>query len=351
MDVRYSDEQRALRDAAVQVVDRLGPRAVGELDDAERVAKLDAAVASSGWRELRTPDDEGAPWASAVEVAIVAEELARGRADVAFLGPTLAAELRRYAGAPEAATRETVAFRPDLAAPAEVGRGAAGDAPADDGAVAVDAAGAEHALVLAAIHDGWALATVAVPAARTGVDITRPTVPLRTTNATTVADQTRALDADDLAHFAALGLATTSADLVGSMQGALDLSVEYARQRQQYGRPIGSFQAVQHLLADAAVHLEGSRTAALHAAWAVDALAPADALAAASSAKAYASRAARAVGEIAIQVHGGIGNTWECLAHVHLRRALLATDLFGGVGVNLARVLQHAGIGGGDGLR
>jgi alkylation response protein AidB-like acyl-CoA dehydrogenase len=341
MDVRYSDEQRALRDAAALVVDRLGPRAVGELDDAERVAKLDAAVAGSGWRELRTPGDEGAPWASAVEVAIVAEELARGRADVPYLGPTLAAELRRYTGAPEPATRVTVAFRPDLSAPAEEG----------DDAVAVDAGGAEHALVLVPGGDGWTLASVEVLPAPTGVDVTRPTVALVTTKATTVADQVRALDADDLARFTALGLATACADLVGSMQGALDLSVEYAQQRRQFAQPIGSFQAVQHLLADAVVHLEGSRTAALHAAWAVDALGPADALAAAASAKAYASRAALAVGEIAIQVHGGIGNTWECLAHVHLRRALLATDLFGGVGVNLARVLEHVGVGSSDGLR
>jgi hypothetical protein len=98
-------------------------------------------------------------------------------------------------------------------------------------------------------------------------------------------------------------------------------------------------------------HLEGSRTAALYAAWAVDALAPADTLAAAASAKAYSSRAARTVCEIGIQVHGGIGNTWGCLAHVHLRRALLATDVLGGVGLNLARVLEHAGIGSTDGLR
>ena len=96
---------------------------------------------------------------------------------------------------------------------------------------------------------------------------------------------------------------------------------------------------MQHLLADAVVHLEGSRASLLHAAWAVDALEPVDALAAAASAKAYASRAARAVHEIAIQVHGGIGNTWECLAHVYLRRSLLSTDVCGGVGRNLARVL------------
>jgi len=83
----------------------------------------------------------------------------------------------------------------------------------------------------------------------------------------------------------------------------------------------------------------------VHAAWAVDALEPVDALAATASAKAYASRAARAVHETAIQLHGGIGNTWECMAHVYLRRSLLSTVVCGGVGLNLSRVLDHAGLG------
>src|SRR3546814_2840646 len=94
MAVRLSPEQRALRDSVAQVVDRLAAQAVGQLDDAERAAKLDAAVAASGWRELRNPEGDG-PLASGVEAALVAEELSRGLADAPFLGPTLAAELRR----------------------------------------------------------------------------------------------------------------------------------------------------------------------------------------------------------------------------------------------------------------
>ena len=90
---------------------------------------------------------------------------------------------------------------------------------------------------------------------------------------------------------------------------------------------------------------------ALHAAWAVDALPADEALAAAAVAKAYCARAARNVCETAIQVHGGIGNTWECLAHVHLRRALLSSEVLGGVGASLARVLDHHGLGGDHGLR
>jgi alkylation response protein AidB-like acyl-CoA dehydrogenase len=135
------------------------------------------------------------------------------------------------------------------------------------------------------------------------------------------------------------------------MCGAVELASGYAAARQQFGRPVGSFQAVQHLLADAMVLMEGSRSVARHAAWAVDALAPEAALGAAAGAKAYCARAARTVCETSIQVHGGVGNTWECLAHVHLRRALLSSEILGGVGVNLGRVLAHYGIGGSDGLR
>ena len=135
------------------------------------------------------------------------------------------------------------------------------------------------------------------------------------------------------------------------MRGAVDLARAYALQRHQYGAAIGSFQAVQHMLADAFVLTEGSRSVTLHAAWAVDALPARDALAAGAVAKAYCARAARDVCETSIQVHGGIGNTWECLAHVFLRRALLSADVCGDAPASLARVLAHHGIGGSDGLR
>ncbi len=170
MDVRLSPEQRALRDAAVQVVDRLGVHAVGQLDDRERAAKLDAAISSSGWRELRTATDDGSPWSSAVEVAIIAEELGRGLADAAFVGPTLAAELRRRAGAPPAATAETVVLDGELGALAVVGGGLAdGGLPA--GAIAIDGGGAAAALVLIPTPGGH---TVGQVADRVGRDDDRP---------------------------------------------------------------------------------------------------------------------------------------------------------------------------------
>jgi hypothetical protein len=338
MDVRLSPEQRALRESAALVVDRLGPSTVADLDDHERMAKLDAAVEATGWRELRAAaDDDRAPLATGVEVALVAEELGRGLADTPLLGPTLAAELRRRAGAPAAAGRETVALAADLQ---EL-------ATAVDGAVAVDALGAKGAVLLAPSPSGFSLGRVVLGTVTAdGADLTSRLTPV---GPATVEGEPGELTAEDVSAVVALGLAVTSADLVGVMSGAVTLAAEYAKERRQYGVAIGSFQAVQHLLADALVATEGSRSAALHAAWAVDALPADEALAAGALAKAYCARAARQVCETAIQVHGGIGNTWECLAHVFLRRALLSSDLFGGVGPSLERVLASKGIGKGPG--
>jgi alkylation response protein AidB-like acyl-CoA dehydrogenase len=124
------------------------------------------------------------------------------------------------------------------------------------------------------------------------------------------------------------------------MRGVLDVTVAYATERQQYGVAVGSFQAVQHLLAEARCLLEGSVSVALHASWAVDAL-PADAACAAGRvAKAYSARAARTVCETAVQVHGGIGNTWECIVHAYLRRALLSSQWFGGDGAQLHEIAR-----------
>jgi alkylation response protein AidB-like acyl-CoA dehydrogenase len=164
-------------------------------------------------------------------------------------------------------------------------------------------------------------------------------VPLRP-----VPDQSRRLTRDDLDAWAALGLALTSADMVGLMRGVLDVSVAYARERKQYGVAIGTFQAVQHLLAEARCLIEGAFSAALYPAWAVDHLEPEEARAAGRVAKAYCARAARTVCETAVQVHGGMGNTWDCIVHVHLRRALLSSQWFGDDGEQL-RQLERTRLG------
>jgi alkylation response protein AidB-like acyl-CoA dehydrogenase len=212
------------------------------------------------------------------------------------------------------------------------------------------AAGPVAAYVLVPEGDAWRLATVEVAAVADGTDLTRAVrrIPAGAPRVA-VADQSRLLTRADLDAWAALGLALTSADLVGLMRGVIDLAVGYARERKQYGVPIGSFQAVQHLLAEAHCLMEGAWSAALYPAWAVDNLEPDESRTAGRVSKAYSARAARTVCETAVQVFGGMGNTWECMVHVHLRRALLSSQWFGDDGAQLAQ-LQRTRLGAADGL-
>jgi len=340
MDTRDTAEQAELRRSARQLARSLGPTSVGELDDTDRRARLRRAVTDAGWLELRSGEDDGAPLASGVEACIVAEALGTALADVELAGPLLAADLARRAGAVIDPTT-VVAFDAGLVDP--VVTAFAGDASAY--AVDTPRDAASNALVLVTAGDGWSLATIPVAAPVDGTDLTR--VVARTDGSAPpvpVDGQERPLGADDLTSWRALGLALGSADLVGTMRGVIDVSVAYASERRQYGVPIGSFQAVQHLLAEAQVLLEGSVSITAYATWAVDALPPDEALEAAAAAKAYSTRAARTVCETAIQVHGGIGNTWECIVHVYLRRALLSSQWFGDDGVQL-RHLEQARLG------
>ncbi|BBZ24495.1 acyl-CoA dehydrogenase family protein [Mycolicibacter hiberniae] len=289
MDVRLNAEQRQLRDAAAKLADDLGPDSVAELDDAGRIARLERAVNQTGWRALRSDG------ASGVEVAIVAEEFGRGLVDVAFLGPVLADDLRRHV---------------------DLGAGPATVAVAD---TAIDARGAAQAVRVRERE----VATAPLGAVRTGADLTRPVADLAGT-----AQSLGELGAQDALRWQALALVATCADLVGTARGAHALACDYAKIREQYGKPIGSYQAVAHLLAEGLALIEGSVSVLRHAAWAVDAASAAEAVRAARIAKIYSARAARTVCETAIQVHGGIGNTWECAAHLYLRRALTSTGLW-----------------------
>ena len=122
--------------------------------------------------------------------------------------------------------------------------------------------------------------------------------------------------------------AALAAELVGGMQRTLDITVEYAKTRKQFGKPIGMFQAVQHQCADMYLETESSRSAVNYAGWALEENAP-DAPVAVSIAKMYASDAGRTVGNRGIQIHGGMGFTWENDLHLYYRRAKASENAFG----------------------
>jgi hypothetical protein len=136
------------------------------------------------------------------------------------------------------------------------------------------------------------------------------------------------ISAAHAARWQALAIVVTTAEMVGAARGAHALALDYSKVRAQYGQVIGSYQAIGHLLAEGLALIEGCESVLRYAAWAVDELRPAEAIKAARIAKAYCQDAARTVCETAIQVHGGIGNTWECLAHVYLRRVLVCAETF-----------------------
>jgi hypothetical protein len=300
MDARLTAEQAGLRDAAARLAADLGPGSVHDLADDGRVARLEKAVAATGWRTMRSDGATG------VEAALVTEEFARRLVDVPFLGPVLADDLRRGA---------MVADDPPPAA----GDAGPGWTIAADG-VAVDARGTGRVLVL----DGNRLLAGQTGPVRAGADLTR--VSAEVTGPLEPAGQ---LPAALAGRWQALALVLTTADLLGTARGAHALACDYAKIRRQYGQAIGSYQAVAHPLAEGLALIEGSVSVLRHAAWAVDALSPDQAIRAAQIAKVYCARAARDICETAVQVHGGIGNTWECLAHVYLRRALASAELFG----------------------
>jgi len=136
---------------------------------------------------------------------------------------------------------------------------------------------------------------------------------------------------DDVAGLdCAVDIATTAlaAEMVGGMQRTLDMTVDYAKTRRQFGKPIGSFQAVQHQCADMYLETESARSAVYYAAVALQEGA-ADASAAVSIAKLYASDACRTVGNRGIQIHGGMGFTWENDLHLYYRRAKASETMLG----------------------
>jgi alkylation response protein AidB-like acyl-CoA dehydrogenase len=139
----------------------------------------------------------------------------------------------------------------------------------------------------------------------------------------------------------ALDIATVAltAELVGGMQRSLDVTVEYAKTRKQFGKPIGIFQAVQHQCADMYLETESARSAVYYAAWALQENTP-DAAAAVSIAKIYASDASRTVGNRGIQVHGGMGFTWENDLHLYYRRAKASETFLGDATLHRERLAR-----------
>lgn len=321
MDVSLTDEQQEWQRA----VERLATaHAVTSADQAGDLDAGWAAVLELGVPALRSADHSGVE-AAGVESALAAEAVARtlGRIPVvgqAIIAPELLARASAKAaldGVLDGSLRVAPALTADLSDLATVG----------EPAVAFDAAGATHALVLDAERR---LVAVEIPAEeQDGLDLTRRVVSLPGDASAAALDLGGPIAADALGRVRAVALTALAADLLGVMDGALADAVAYALERRQFGVPIGSFQAVQHLLADAAVAVEGARSCVWHAAWSGDNDTTTDALLAARTAKAYCSSAGVKVVEATVQVFAGIAITWEHPSHLRLRRVHLDRQCLG----------------------
>jgi alkylation response protein AidB-like acyl-CoA dehydrogenase len=138
-----------------------------------------------------------------------------------------------------------------------------------------------------------------------------------------------------------VGAVVLAAEDLGAAERCVELGVAYAQEREAFGRRIGSYQAVKHMLVDAWVGVDQLRSLVWWAAWAADS-APAELPLAASAAKAYAAEAFERAAETVVQVHGGIGFTWEHDAHLYWRRAKVDRLLLGDAAEHLDTVARLA---------
>ncbi|WP_428833570.1 acyl-CoA dehydrogenase family protein [Mycolicibacterium porcinum] len=361
---RFTDEQAQLRTAVRKFcADNFDEQTVRTLMESE--PRFDPKVwarlgAELGVLGLAVPEADGGAGGTLVDQAIAVEELGAALACGPVFGTVLLAIPALVAasagpvrdellGALAEGTRTAAFAVPDRAGafdPATVNVAVAEDGSLTGTVERVVDGGVGEVLLVAATGPGG-IALYAVEAADPGVqrtplvtlDLTRPqaTVSLSAAAAQLVAGPDEAERV--ITHAFQVGSALLAAEQVGAAQHLLDLSVEYAKSRLQFGRQIGSFQAVKHRLADCLVDLEHARSATYHAVWALTDGTDDPALAV-SIAQAIASAAFAKVAADTIQVHGGIGFTWEHQAHLYFKRATTDAALLGSAEAHRSRVAE-----------
>jgi alkylation response protein AidB-like acyl-CoA dehydrogenase len=310
-------------------------------------------VADAGWLGLEVPESLDGSGVTFAETAVVLEELGRAAAAVPFLGPAvlgvavaMAVEdgperdgLARDLAAGSARVAVALAPHADSCEPAAPFRLDAGGRLRGRAELVVDAAEADHLLVLAETSDGLALihldrAQLEVADAQV-LDTTRSFGSIEADGVAVAPESVWRFTGEPAGAARAVldrAAVAVAVDAYGVAAAMLDATVAYAGQRHQFGRPIGSFQAVKHQCADVLVQLRLGRELldeAISAVTAASADVDPDAGLAASRAKSYLGPAAVHAAGTAMQLHGGIGYTWESGIHRYLKRALLDRALFG----------------------
>jgi alkylation response protein AidB-like acyl-CoA dehydrogenase len=375
MDFGFNEDQEMLRQSARDFLAKECPMTLVRKmmdDEGGNSPDLWRKMAELGWHGLILPEEYGGSGLTFVDLVVVLEEMGR----VVLPGPFLSTVV--YAGVtlmevgsdeqkkrllPRLASGELVATlatlepsgRWDADGVAATATASAAGYRLDGTKLFVPDGHVAQLLIVAARKPGTAgvdgVSLFLVDASAPGVKIT----PLKTM------DQTRKLSEVSLSgvevgkdallgvegqgwqtieRVADRGKVALCAEMCGGAQRVLDMSVAYAKVREQFGKPIGSFQAIQHKCANMMVQVESSKSATYYAAWAVANDVP-EAPLAAAMAKAYCSDAYRMVAGEGIQIHGGIGFTWEHDMHIYFKRAKSSEVTFGDATWNREIVAQH----------
>jgi alkylation response protein AidB-like acyl-CoA dehydrogenase len=374
MDFGFSEEQELLRGQARDFLDKQSaPAAVRTLMASEsgHDKALWSRMADLGWTAIPFPEQHGGLGLGMVDLTVVLEEMGRHVTPSPLLSSVALAGMTLLQGGSE---EQQAGWLPGLCDGSVVGtvamveRSGRWDArgvqmPAQRSGDAYVLRGEKLYVTDAHIAD-WMIVATRTAGEESGdgvtlllVDKSTPGVTVRPVKSM---DQTRRMatvsfDGVEVSADRVVGgegrgwsvlrrgldrsLVALSAELCGVAQRAMEMSVEYAKTRQQFGRPIGSYQAVSHKCADMLVQVESAKSLTYYAAWAVDEDVP-EAPLAAAMAKAYASDAARSVTANAIQVHGGIGFTWEHDMHLYFKRAKWGETMLGDAVFHRERVAQ-----------
>ena len=310
MDFDLTEDQREIKDVARELLTARSPMA--KVREAAESAAYDPALFDElcqlGWPGIAVSEDRGGQGLGAVELAVLLEELGYACAASPFMSCAVAASVIEACGSDEQRER----WLPGLAS---------GELTAAVGIAELLADG--EGAAVAVLLDGDEARLVAQPRVQplTTIDPTRRYSRIDGPTA-----------GEPLSSGAAPRVrAALAAEVVGICQRALEMTLEYVKDRKQFGVAVGSFQAVSHRCAQMLLHTESARSAAYFAAWTADAE-PERLLEGAALATAAASTGGREVTGSAIQAHGGIGFTWEADVHWLYKRAQLDAALLGGAG-------------------
>ncbi|MGI8461344.1 MAG: acyl-CoA dehydrogenase family protein [Solirubrobacterales bacterium] len=334
MDFGFNDEQQAIRDTAREMLSKRSPlsRVREHAEAGTRDEELWGEICGLGWPGISIAEEHGGQGLGTIELAILCEELGYSCAAVPFLSNAFAGILIEGNGTDEQKSK----WLPGIAS--GEGRGAAAFEPSESATV-IDGDGASVLVLAPCDHGEQGVISEPSQTELTPIDLIDTTRSYARSKAT----GGDPLPSDALEHLARGGVAI-AAEMVGIAQRAMEMAVSYAKEREQFGRPIGAYQAVSHRCAEMLWDVEEARSLTLYAAWCADAQ-PESLPQAAHMAKARASDSAWAVTASALQVLGGIGFTWEHDLQFLLKRAKTDAALLGPAGAHRDRVAGFAGLG------